>query len=309
MARTLPTNPNYCSKMNKPTNTKRHTPTSYESEAQLHDLATWQRLAPEAEPLISANILGSCGYLHRYPDLLEQRSATSRASESADVCTLRSPLRSIPKIRSILAVHAALSVNRYPYLVTYTAPPSWDVFRRRDHFALLLDALRKLPYYLGHIWTTERHKSGLIHQHIYIRFATRWEYAPTVNEWSIRYCGSSNGLDIQPIIGDYVSASNYVAKTLNYLTKSPILLPSSIRWWGTSYIARCVSFSPHSIPTKAVPHGPYNTLMLQAFLPRVLSLIAFQTTVKEANKANKRLKSSTVQPTSISDINLFFNLS
>jgi len=180
-------------------------------------------------------------------------------------------------------VHATLAKGQRVYLVTLThgrwAPDrrspmqprkEFNGYRRREALRLFLDNLRKVPGYGGHLWTTERHKSGALHHHVVVRFFSAWSWRKVVQRWSWRYCGSGNGLDIVEVDrGDGHKVSAYVAKVLGYCSKgfgkdegTPVpdefmgqtikrfvdestgeltdgawdALP--FRWWGTSKVVR-----------------------------------------------------------------------
>lgn len=162
--------------------------------------------------------------------------------------------------KAVATVHSHLAAGQWCYLVTHTTPPDFlfcvaKVGQRpltlehhqRSAFGAFLDRLRKEPGYCGHMWTCERHKSGQLHHHVAIRFRHRWNYAPLVVQWSQRYCGSVNGLDVS--FEDKGKAAQYVVKAFWYAAKSlgeGDDLP--FRWWGTSKIARSVKLADHELP-------------------------------------------------------------
>lgn len=180
-------------------------------------------------------------------------------------------------------VHGELAKGQRVYLVTLThgrwsserrSPmeprKEFTGYRRREALRLFLDNLRKVDGYAGHLWTTERHRSGALHHHVVVRFTSAWYWRRVVVKWSHRYCGSPNGLDIVEVMaGDGKKVNAYVAKVLGYCSKgfgkqggtpcvdefmgTPVkryvdessgelhdgawdALP--FRWWGTSKVVR-----------------------------------------------------------------------
>lgn len=157
-------------------------------------------------------------------------------------------------------VHALLGRTGRAYFVTHTMPPSYDNKQRREHHRRWLDRLRKEPGYRGHQWVTERHDGsgtrpelrGLIHHHAVVRFASAWNWRSQVQQWSKRYSGSNNGLDIQEVRSHLVGA--YMGKALGYMSKATgghDELP--FRWWGTSRIVRTVRMRAEDAPIYKVP--------------------------------------------------------
>jgi len=198
-------------------------------------------------------------------------------------------------------VHGNLANGQRVYLITLThgkwAPdvrspmqprPEFTGYRRRKALRLFLDNLRKVDGYAGHLWTTERHKSGALHHHVVVRFTSSWLWRRVVVKWSNKYCGSPNGLDVVEVSkGDGNKVNAYVAKVLGYCSKGlgkeagvpfaddvlgvPVLnyadavtgevtdggwdaLP--FRWWGTSKVVRHweeeMSEAPPFVPSDSV---------------------------------------------------------
>jgi len=203
-------------------------------------------------------------------------------------------------------VHGILAHQQKVYLVTLThgrwtndrrSPMQprveFNGYRRRKALRLFLDLLRKQPGYAGHLWTTERHKSGALHHHIVVRFSSAWSWRPHVQRWSWRYCGSCNGLDVQDVNkGDGNKVNAYVAKVLSYCSKGigkePDYLP--FRWWGTSKVVRTVDV-PHDLVPDFIATDHVRGRMVKAKVPDeyALHLHARHTAQVEHRTAKRRM--------------------
>jgi len=178
--------------------------------------------------------------------------------------------RSARSLRSVLDLHGSMAARGSAYFVTLTSSPSWSAQARRDGMRLFLDRVRKCPGYMGHVWVTELHGGiglnawhggpqwdgvqlrrcsvhllrltrrsnfGTIHHHVLLRFAgTGWVYRNKVVEWSKRYTGSVNGLDVRRIAKG--SVTYYMSKVTRYMRKADQHHALPFRWWGTSRLAR-----------------------------------------------------------------------
>jgi len=178
--------------------------------------------------------------------------------------------RTARSLRAVLELHGSMASRGSAYFVTLTSPPSWSAQARREGLRNFLDRLRKCPGYMGHVWVTELHGGvglsawhggpdwegvqlkrcivhplrltrrtnfGTIHHHVLIRFGgTSWVYRNSVVEWSRRYTGSVNGLDVRRIGKGGVSY--YMGKVTRYMKKAGARHALPFRWWGTSRIAR-----------------------------------------------------------------------
>jgi len=160
--------------------------------------------------------------------------------------------------RRIAEVHnlIAKTMRERVYFITLTSHPNWRGiprvygpeldehvnYKRRRAFNLFVDRIRKLRCYRGHYWTTEYHpgkgeNAGTIHHHLILRTSGFWNYKQVVVEWSKRYCGSNNGLDIRnPTTGN--KAWSYLYGAYKYLDLVDDTEELPFRWWGTSQVAR-----------------------------------------------------------------------
>lgn len=154
-------------------------------------------------------------------------------------------------LRAVTHVHARVAQGEWVYLITHTMSDAADEHVRRRQFRKVLDRVRKLKDYAGHLWTTERHASGHIHHHLCLRMLAYWDYARVIRSWSMRYAGSPNGLDISARsngLGES-RAVFYAAKAFFYAAKRAGVddkLP--FRWWGTSKIARQFRAADEDLP-------------------------------------------------------------
>lgn len=158
--------------------------------------------------------------------------------------------RTARTLLAVAKVHARVATGEWVYLITHTMSDAADEKLRRRMFRKVLDRVRKLKDYAGHMWTTERHKSGQLHHHLCLRMYSYWDYSRVIKSWSMRYTGSVNGLDVStpPGIGES-RAVNYAAKAFFYAVKrgpSGDKLP--FRWWGTSKIARKFRCADDDLP-------------------------------------------------------------
>jgi len=157
--------------------------------------------------------------------------------------------------KAVAHQHARLSKGQHTYLITHTMSDAADDRLRRRMFRRFLDRVRKLRNVAGMMWTTERHKRGQLHHHCVLRMFEPFDYTRYVVAWSMRYCGSPNGLDIAPPkwVPNHQTeeeAAMYAAKGFWYGIKGQGTddeLP--FRWWGTSRIARKVECSQEDLPT------------------------------------------------------------
>jgi len=188
--------------------------------------------------------------LHNYyPESWQRRDSKKSPRNYNGLFTTK---RTARNAKAVAHIHARLSYGQYVYLVTHTMRSVWSDRERRGRFRLLLDRIRKEPGYVGHMWTTERHASGKLHHHCVCRFSSTWDYASKVQAWSVRYCASTNGLDIKPPKGPKIGqqAAIYVAKGFWYGIKgqgTDDALP--FRWWGTSKVIRSVKVADDDLPT------------------------------------------------------------
>ena len=148
---------------------------------------------------------------------------------------------------AVRRVHGKLAEQgQKVYLLTHTMDDYADDRMRRAHFRLLLDRIRKLEGYRGHLWAAERHKRGQLHHHCALRLDGYWNYREVVQKWSRQYCCSRNGLDIAP--PSKGSAAGYVMKAFHYIGKGDKDEKLPFRWWGTSKISRSVNVSDDELP-------------------------------------------------------------
>jgi len=134
------------------------------------------------------------------------------------------------------------------YLTTLTFSDRISNEERHSAKNKFLDNFRKRRFPL--LWITEPHndredneetsnvcgRKGLVHYHILSIHPTQWKYKKrngmgrfSITEWSLRYCGSNNGLDVKKI-----------DKTLFYLScyfrKTPDVFTLNKRLWGCQRI-------------------------------------------------------------------------
>jgi len=207
--------------------------------------------SPSAPNGIRVNVTGKTNLHNYYPEAWRRADKTKRGPTVYGRCyTTRRTARSA---KAVAHVHARLSYGRHVYLLTHTMNDAASEKVRRRMFRKLLDRVRKLPWFLGYMWTTERHIRGQLHHHLVLRMARRWDYTRIVVSWSQRYCGSPNGLDIAlppTVRGTDGDAAIYAAKGFWYSIKgigSEDELP--FRWWGTSRVVRNVEVSQQDLPT------------------------------------------------------------
>lgn len=207
---------------------------------------------------VTVRVCGRTDLHNFYPESWRKADRPKRpAKRSSPLCTVT---RTKDRARRIAEVHATIAKyrNERVYLATHTTAPDWVGMRgpsevprhkqinhrRREAFSKFLDRLRKEPGFRGCFWVTELHEGergkgsnlGTIHHHAVIRFSGFWNWRPLVQQWSWKYCGSSNGLDIaDPVPGK--QAYRYLMGAWKYLDLDhEAQLP--FRWWGTTRIAR-----------------------------------------------------------------------
>jgi len=192
------------------------------------------------------------GYDGRTDQLIGYRREYNRTSRGAEYSGTYTTGRTKRRFVLLAKVHARLAVGQHSYFITHGMDHTHSEKERRERFRQLLDRLRKLPGYRGHLWVTERHTGdgpcrGMIHHHIILRMAVRWDYTKHVTAWSWKYCDSINGLDIDPVKS--ANVGGYCAKALGYMCKdtgTADTLP--FRWWGTSKIQRTVEALQDDVP-------------------------------------------------------------
>jgi len=160
-----------------------------------------------------------------------------------------STVRTWQTAKQVVRLHARVAQGEWTYLVTHTMSDAADDILRRRMFRKLLDRVRKLVDYAGHMWTTERHRRGQLHHHLAVRFRSPWKYRTYIQSWSKRYCGSVNGLDVSPQYGA-TRAFGYAGKAFFYACKDAKERKDTLpfRWWGTSKIVRKVRCSDQELP-------------------------------------------------------------
>lgn len=192
--------------------------------------------------------------LHNYySEAFQRRDQQATAGGANGTYTLKRTRTTAKRVARVHALVAKACAHKV-YLITHTVSSDYvprhrvgepgesrDRVRRRL-FRSLLDRIRKEPLYRGHFWTTELHggggaNEGTIHHHLAVRMAGYWAYKCKIKEWSKRYSGSVNGLDVSP--PQHANRSyGYVTKAFRYMTKSAETAELPFRWWGTSEVAR-----------------------------------------------------------------------
>jgi len=202
--------------------------------------------------MITVNIDGTTDQHNYYPESWQKRDRNRNPRSSGWYSTKRTRAKAV----CVGKVHATLAKDRGDtlYFITHTCSPGLvssrpvgmpqhgEVLARRERWRKFLDLLRKQPGYKGVFWAAERHTGngdahGLLHHHAVARFSGRWNYAPHVRKWSLRYCSSVNGLDIG--LCKRRNPHGYLSKVFGYMCKdtgSPDAIP--VRWWGSSKVVR-----------------------------------------------------------------------
>jgi len=192
---------------------------------------------------------GKTDFHSSYPESWQRRDFTRGGGNYNGLFTTK---RTARNAKAVAHIHGRLAHGQRVYLITHGMSNAWGDRERRGRFRLFLDRLRKEPGYLGHMWTTERHVSGRIHHHCVARFNGFWDFRTKVQGWSMRYCASTNGLDIRPPKEVKVDgqAAIYAVKGFWYSIKgqgTEDALP--FRWWGTSKVSRSVVVPYDDMPT------------------------------------------------------------
>lgn len=187
-------------------------------------LAGWASYGQCGEPRTigrTVRIDGRTDLHNYYPESWQRNDYQRGQRNGATVYTTR---RTRSRALSVARLHAKLAEGQRVYLLTFTMNlGEWDRTPlsdglRRHAFRVFLDNFRKTPGLAGFMWTTERHKSGLIHHHVVARFTQYWDYTRVIKRWSLRYCGTPNGLDVAPPKDK--GAAFYTCKGFKYATKN-----------------------------------------------------------------------------------------
>lgn len=226
----------------------------------------------DGRALLTVRLDGRTDQHNYYPEAWQRRPTGVKGKKDGtrfSTARTRWTALDVSRVHSLIARHT----GQRCYLITHTTAPTFLPnggygphtpntlnHARREAFRLLLDRLRKLPGYRGHFWTTELHPGngpnrGTIHHHCVLRHDGYWAYNAFIRRWSLRYCGSVNGLDVQAscqgrhaweYLGkawSYLRAEAYLNKETGELEE--MILP--FRCWGTSKVVRKVKVHPDEV--------------------------------------------------------------
>jgi len=248
--------------------------------------------------------------LHNYyPESWQRRDQQKHSPKRSSTYSLRRTRATGNRVAEVHGLMARTLAQKV-YLVTHTTSPEFIGRRRyvgtpaapidqrrRASLALLLDAIRKLPGYRGHYWVAELHEGernnggganlGTLHHHIAVRLSSYWDYRRSVQVWSMRYCGSRNGLDVSPPKGN--GSWKYLFGCWKYLDlEHAHELP--FRWWGTSAIPRKWTVHPDEVrlDTRALRSTNWKVRCARIYKEDALSDAARIANLKETRRQVKR---------------------
>jgi hypothetical protein len=132
----------------------------------------------------------------------------------------------------LLTVQKLGNFKTVHYVLTF--PDTYTQQNRVRALRGFIDALRKqIKFY---IWITEKHKSGKIHFHVAIVTEKLFVAKRFIQKWSIKYCGSVNGMNVTEHYNDGIY---YVIKDI-IKTNEQKNLEMNVRLWGSSRVPKYV---------------------------------------------------------------------
>lgn len=157
----------------------------------------------------------------------------SGSGGSTGVYTLK---RSAHRVKAVNKLVQRLAKGKLVYLVTGTWRPCYSEKERARMWQRFVDRMRKEREVYAYQWVRERHpgpgpNEGTFHVHAAVVCSTTWNWRKRIQEWSKRYTGSNNGLDVKE--------RRHAGYLIKYIVKGRDSGDeASCRWWGCSKLQR-----------------------------------------------------------------------